>query len=287
MAAQNIVAVIFDFDDTLTDDSFSQLLSQYKMDPAEFWKEHKKWVERGWDPALSYLNLLLTYVGEKQPLGKLSRADLETVGSGLQFYSGVKTLFSDLRKIATDFENCNPVVEFYVISGGIRDMIDACQIRHEFRAIYASEFETDEDGVLLSVKRAVSFSTKLTHLFEISKGIDPEDSRANPYLVNKAMVEEDRRIPFCNMIYVGDGLTDVPCFSVIRDKGGSGRCFGVFDPTKKNSPRTAFTNLLVPERPASLNAPKYGPTQDLGSLLRVAVQTRLSEIELKSRSVYG
>ena len=201
-APQNIVAVVFDFDDTLTDDTISQLLSYHGVDPKEFWQEHQARVKRGWEPSLSYLNLLLDKIEEGKLLGKLTKADLARFGEKLKFYPGIPGVFAELKKLTADFKRCIPAVEFYIISGGLADIIRGCSIKDEFTGIYASEFDTDDEGVLRTVKTAVSFSEKLRYLFEICKGIPHEESNKNPYLVNEHRPQEERRIPFFNMMLI-------------------------------------------------------------------------------------
>ena len=102
-------------------------------------------------------------------------------------------------------------------------------------------------GPLTHIKRIVTFTEKTRYIFEIQKGLDPADALSNPGLVNKLVPLERRRVPLRHMIYVGDGLTDIPCFSLMKQNGGKG--FGVFD-------------------------------KDLGSILRAAILNRCSDIQL-------
>src|SRR5262245_50099591 len=100
-AAQNTIAVVFDFDDTLTDDSTTKLLEAYSIDPVKFWQQdNKALVDAGWNPTLSYLKLILDNVGDEKPFGKLTNADLRKLGASLDFYDGIPELFDDLRNMA-------------------------------------------------------------------------------------------------------------------------------------------------------------------------------------------
>ena len=125
----------------------------------------------------------------------------------------------------------------------------------------------------------VTFTEKTRYLFELNKGL-LKPNRGNPYAVNNNVDPQNRRIPFSNMIYVGDGLTDVPCFSLLDKSGGKG--FGVFDPTKKGAPKKAWEQLAAPQRVKSLNAPKYGEHDELGALLRVAVQAICNTLDVRT-----
>lgn len=281
-APQNIIAVIFDFDDTLTDDSTTRLLESHGVDAKHFWEENGELLQQGWNPTLSYLTLLLEKVGEDKPLGSLSNTDLRNFGSTLKFYPGIPGLFNDLRKLVTKHPLSNPGIEFYVISGGLEEIARGSKIAEHVNGIWGCRFSEDKDGVIQHVTNAISFTEKTKGLFEINKGIVGESAKS-PYAVNKQVYEEDRRIPFSNMIYVGDGLTDVPCFSLVDGRGGS--AFGVFDPKKTGSPKRAFEELIVPKRVKTMNAPKYRKSDDLGALLRAAVQQLCMKMDLRTKTV--
>jgi phosphoserine phosphatase len=281
-APQNVIAVIFDFDDTLTDDSTTQFLRKHGVDIDEFWGvKQKALVEQGWDPTLAYLSLFLSNVGDDKPFGKLANADLWKFGAGLQFYPGLPELFTELRAIPKDFRNSKPTVEFYIISGGLEEVIRGSLIATHVDGIYGCRFAEDADGVVSQAKNVISFTEKTRFIFEINKGIGTAgDSRTDPYNVNNFFAKESRRIPLSNMIYVGDGLTDVPCFSLIEASGGNS--FGVFDPGGIGKPKKAWQQLLAPKRTRSLNSPKYRPDDELGAILRVAVSAMCAKIELRS-----
>ncbi|MEX2315551.1 MAG: hypothetical protein WD669_00250 [Pirellulales bacterium] len=283
-APQNVIAVIFDFDDTLTDDSTTQLLRTYRIDTDEFWGvKQKRLVDDGWDPTLAYLSLMLEHVGDGKQLGKLSNARLREFGASLQFYPGLPDLFSELKAITTDFRLSNPKVEFYIISGGLEEVIRGSAIAAHMDGIYGCRFAENSSGVVSAIKNVISFTEKTRFIFEINKGIgaDGNDSRAKPYNVNLSYTPEARRVPLANMIYVGDGLTDVPCFSLIEGSGGNG--FGVFDAEGAGKAKKAWQQLLAPKRTRSLNSPKYRATDDLGAILRMAVTAMCAKIDLKCK----
>jgi phosphoserine phosphatase len=282
-APQNVIAVIFDFDDTLADDSTTQLLEQAGVDTVEFWKTKlPAMMADGWDPTLAYLSMILELVGEGKPLGKLTNEALRSFGSTLQFYPGLPGLFQDLQAIADQSSVVRPRVEIFIISGGIEEVIRGSSIAQHVNGIYGCRFATDADGVVCAVKNVISFTEKTRYIFEINKGIGAkgEDSRTNPYHVNEDCPPGNRRVPLENMIYVGDGLTDVPCFSLLKNAGGNG--FGVFDPTKKGKPKKAFEQLVVPRRVMSANEPRYREDDALGAFLRVAVSSIAQRMELKA-----
>src|SRR5947207_893032 len=132
------------------------------------------------------------------------------------------------------------------------------------------------------IKRCVTFTEKTRYLFEINKGLTAAETGREPYLVNKDVSEPKRRIPFKNMIFVGDGLTDIPCFSLIKKSGGTP--FGVFEPGKVSSARRAFLDFLKTDRVISCHAAKYRKNDELGSLLRSAVLTRCAQIDVERQA---
>jgi len=280
-AAQNIIALIFDFDDTLTDDSTTRLLEAHGIDAAQFWEVNRTLVQQDWNPTLSYLKLVLDNVGDDRPLGNLTNAKLREFGKSLQFYPGIPGLFADLRKLVKDYRLSNPAIEFYVVSGGLEEIVRGSKIADYFSGIWGCRFAEGDSGAIQHLTNVISFTEKTKCLFEINKGIVGRTG-PNAYLVNEFVAEENRRIPFRNMIYVGDGLTDVPCFSLIAKNGGMG--FGVFDPKKKDSPKKAFEQLVTPTRVKTMNAPKYRNGDELGALLRAAVAQKCNELEIRTQS---
>ena len=280
-----VLAVIFDFDDTLLPDSTSALLEAHGVDADDFWNVRTKKLveEQGYDPPLAYLNLLLDEVGEGKRLGKLTHAGLKELGATLDdtWFLGLPRLFNDLRKIAG--EQRDIAIEFYIISGGLQAVIEGSKrVTKFFNGVYGCQLGEDpETGVVASVKRCVTFTEKTRFLFEINKGISQTDAATKPHLVNEQVNAADRRVPFENMIYVGDGLTDIPCFSLI--KSGGGTPFGVFQ-AGEESAKQAFQSFLATERVSGLYHPNYRKSAPLGSMLRAAVATKCGNILLKSAS---
>lgn len=283
----SVIAVIFDFDDTLLPDSSSALLRRYGIDTDMFWKDAQKLVSSGYDQTLAYLKLFLDNIGEEKPLGLLKSSDLQEFGSTLDstFYSGIPAIFKDLRKIVVEkFEDIG--IEFYIISGGIQDIIEGSKtVGEHFNEVYACRLSGDSPkGLLKNIMRCVTFTEKTRYVFEINKGLKPSRTIKNPNLVNRSIKLENRRIPFENMIYIGDGYTDIPCFSLISHFGGL--AFGVFNPEDENSAKRTLQEFLKPDRVISMHAPKYGRKEELGSLLRTAVAQRCAKIQLE-RELYA
>ena len=280
-----VVAVIFDFDDTLMPDSTTALLKSFGIDTDEFWRERAQGlVLKGYDPPMAYLRLILDLVGEGKPLGQLSNADLMTFGNSLddKYFIGIPEIFDDLHAIVREVRDVT--VEFYIVSSGLQGLIMGSKIVEKyFSGVYACQLDEDTNGVLRHVKRCVTFTEKTRFLFEINKGIEQADSAVQPGLVNREVAGGDRRVPFANMIYAGDGLTDIPCFSLVSKNGGTS--FGIFEPGSQISAKKAFQEFLQTGRVVGSHAPRYRADDELGSLLRAAVSTKAGSIAVNRGTV--
>lgn len=196
---RNVLALVFDFDDTLVPDSTSQFLRSRNVDPAAFWDRASAMIRRGYDSSLAWLTLFLDLIGPDRPLGELSNEDLREFGRSLNddAFPGLPAFFEEVRAVAAQADK-DAQVEFYIVSGGLKEIVTSCPfVRDHVRAVYASELGEDDSGVLRYIKRAVNFTEKTRYLFEINKGLDAEETSANPFLVNKAV--EQRRVPWENI----------------------------------------------------------------------------------------
>lgn len=281
----SVVAVIFDYDDTLLPDSTSALLASKGIDPHEFWTVRAKGlIDQGYDQPMAYLKLMLDEVRDGQ-LSGLTNEELREFGSTLDttWFAGLPELFDDLRGDVAKYRDVS--IEFYIISGGLQSVVEGSpNVQKYFSGVYGCQLGEDpQTGVIDSIKRCVTFTEKTRFLFEINKGISQADAAKNPYLVNRLVEEPDRAVPIRNMIYVGDGLTDIPCFSVVEK--GNGTAFGVLKPGEQSA-KQAFQELVATRRVKSMHSPDYKPDGDLGAMLRAAVGNVCGSILLsRSRAV--
>ena len=267
-AEQATLALIFDFDDTIAPDTTTKLLTRNDIDAEQFWKEEfVSRIEDGYDPTVAYLSAIIDKTNNGELAG-MSDEGLRETGQSLdsEVFTGFQSLLSDIQDIVSEYDAIE--IEFYVISEGLKTIIEATEIAVKLDHIYASEFSKTE-GKVDGIKNAISFTDKTRYLLEINKGIDPTAEPTNPYAVNDRYEESDRRIPFENMIYVGDGLTDVPCFSLIKGRGG--RTIGVYDSEYSSPKQEAILEIGAPHR-AEGSPPKYSEDEQLGSLIRLAVE---------------
>ena len=210
-----IVAFLYDFDKTLctTDMQDYAFIPSLGMTPKEFWAEANGF-GRGnrIDGILAYM---YTMIREAEKRNRpFTREDLVEKGRSIVLFPGVEDWF---RRINAFGEAQGVQVEHYIISSGLREIIEGSSISGEFKEIYASEFYYDETGRPVWPKLAVNFTAKTQFVYRINKGVlDVSDDKT----LNDSMPDNSKRIPFHNMIYMGDGLSDVPCMKMMRAYGG-------------------------------------------------------------------
>lgn len=228
--AHNTIAVICDCDETLCPDTSDLLVRTLGLDGATFWTECAELVERGWDPPLAYLTRLLrlSATGRIEPI---TQQKLKEVGKSVQFYPGVPDFMSHLRDSVSEsaeYRDATVQLEWYIVSGGIEELLRSTTIAGKATDVFGCSFDFDPDGRATSVKRAITFTEKTKVIYAINKGISGEELRRAPYRVNDAIEPEARRIPVDHMVYIGDGPSDIPCFSMIKSLRG--QAIGVISP---------------------------------------------------------
>ena len=209
-----IVALMYDFDKTLCTKDMQEytFIPNVGMDPNDFWKESGQLSKtKKMDAILGYMHVML----EKAHAAKVSirREEFVKMGQDLQFFPGVEGWFERINSIGKDL-GLN--VEHYIISSGLHEIIEGSNIYKEFKEVFACEYLYDENDVACWPKNAVNYTTKTQFLFRINKGVLDISNDGD---LNSYTPEEDRRVPFGNMVYIGDGLTDVPCMKLVKVNG--------------------------------------------------------------------
>ncbi len=280
----DVVALVFDFDDTLAPDSTSGFLEDIGVDAVSFWKDEVGSLleHEDWDPVPAYLHRLIE-LSRSGRHGAITRERLERWGARLPLHDGVESLFDRLR---TRLRKAHPQVqlEFYLISSGIGDVLRHTPIAHQFTEIWASEFTYDAAGAIDFPRRIVSFTDKTRYLFHIQKGIFGPESRNKPFEVNRKVDTDKLRVPFEQMIFVGDGYTDIPCFSLVRRSGGV--AFGVWDPRHREK-RSRAWGFIQEGRVSNLNQARFGEDAELYQWLEEAVESLAAKIVLNARTYRG
>lgn len=228
---QNVISILCDCDGTLCPDTTDKLVRELRLDSDRFWRsEVSELVEAGWDHTLAYLNKLLALT-DGRSVNSLSKAALRAVGSKVEFYPGALDFIQRIRRKLseyTEYHEAGVTVEWYIVSSGIEEVMRASKLGGLATDIFGCAFEYAADGRAAAVKRSVTFTEKTKFVYAINKGIYGSELYRKPYRVNDAMKLEDRRVPFENMVYIGDGPSDIPCFSMIRKLGG--KAIGVWRP---------------------------------------------------------
>ncbi|MBQ9648203.1 MAG: haloacid dehalogenase-like hydrolase [Oscillospiraceae bacterium] len=215
MKKKPIVAFLYDFDKTLctTDMQDYAFIPSLGYTPAEFWKIANTF---GWsnhmDGLLAYMYTMIDECRKKDI--RLDREYLVNCGRAVELFPGVRDWFGRINAFGGEQ---GVEVEHYVLSSGLKEIIEGSGVAHEFKEIYACEFLYGKDGLAMWPKLDVNFTNKTQFVYRINKGILDV---ANDRDLNASMPDDSKRIPFTNMIYVGDGLSDVPCMKMMRAYGG-------------------------------------------------------------------
>lgn len=210
-----IIAIMYDFDKTLC----TKDMQNYRFIPSlgiqvsEFW-DYTNTVQQSehMDSVLAYMYAAVKISQEKNIPLKKSR--LEENGKEIEFFPGVVDWFSRINKFG---EENGVEIEHYVISSGMKEIIDGTVISGEFKNIFACEYLYNKDGNAVWPKTAVNYTNKTQFVYRINKGVLDV---SNDNDLNRSMPDDSKRIPFQNMIYIGDGLSDVPCMKMMKSYGG-------------------------------------------------------------------
>ena len=276
---QNIIALVYDFDGTLAPGNMQEetIFKAYKINKNKFWAKSSRLVDsRGYESTLAYLKLLISDpIFRRRPL---NRQKLKKSAERLVYYPGVDSGYFDLL---TRFMSAIPEVrewgirlEHYIISSGIKEILDGASIRKYFKKIYACEYDY-EKGRPVFPKLVINDTNKTQFLFRINKGkLDINES------INEHMPEEERRIPFRNIIYVGDGITDVPSMTVVNKAGG--HAIAVFDPLRK-VPR-AVKNMVAERRAEHFAPADFRPNSLLVKILHRTLKQIIYSISFRLSS---
>ncbi|MBQ6043506.1 MAG: haloacid dehalogenase-like hydrolase [Clostridia bacterium] len=214
-----VIALMYDFDKTLSTRDMQDygFIPELGLSPDEFWGEVDRLTDtQHMDSILAYMFLMVQKCGEKNI--RITRDKFFELGRGIEYFEGVESWFGRINAAAAE---TGVNVEHYIVSSGIKEIIEGTSIARagNFKRIYACEFMYDENGSIRWPKVAVNYTAKTQFLFRINKGVLDIDSKSAA-LLNKYTPENARRVPFGNMIYVGDGITDVPCMRLVKAYGG-------------------------------------------------------------------
>ncbi len=214
MNKKPIIAIMYDFDKTLSPKDMQEygFISGLGMDSEEFWeKSRMNMVNHNMDQILAYM---LTILQEAEGRMLLTREVFNELGRDVKLFDGLDTWFKRVNEYG---RSLGVVVEHYIISSGLKEIIQGTEIARQFKEIYAAEYCYNEKNIPIWPAMAVNYTSKTQFLFRINKGVlDVTEHKG----LNESTPEDKKRVPFRNMVYVGDGLTDVPCMKLVKSNGG-------------------------------------------------------------------
>ncbi len=258
-----VLAMCYDFDKTLSPDDMQAqgFIQSLNVDVNEFWQESNSLArEHDMDNNLAYMYMMATKSYGKQFLTKEVLADY---GSKVALYNGVSTWFERIREYGLEH---GVRIEHYIISSGLKEMIEGTEMAKNgaFKKIYASAFMFDDKGVAVWPAQAINYTNKTQFLFRIQKGVlDINDPGVNDYIS-----PEEQRVPFRNMIYIGDSDTDIPCMSLVNVNGG--HSIGVYDPDSKNKDKVY--KMMQHHRIRYYASADYTDGSDLDTVVKQIIQ---------------
>lgn len=224
-----VIALCYDFDKTLSPDDMQAQGYIQTVQPegsdviGDFWREsNNRAAANNMDKNLAYM-----YTMKKKARGQIvfTKEKLADYGSKVALFQGVKDWFKRIRDYGAKRDI---IIEHYIISSGLKEMIEGTSIAKEFKELYATSFYFDEDGVAVWPAQVVNYTNKTQFLFRISKGV----LDVNDDAVNDSFAPDEIRVPFRNMVYLGDSDTDIPCMKLVNSQGGYS--IGVFNPDEKD-----------------------------------------------------
>lgn len=268
-----VVAICYDFDKTLSpDDMQAQGYIQsvgYEVD--KFWEKSNELAnENGMDSNLAYMYLMM-----EEAKGNLvfNRKALEEYGSKVKLFPGADTWFERIRKYG---EEHGVIVEHYIISSGLKEMIEGTAVAKAgaFEQVYASSFLYDDHGLAIWPAQVVNYTNKTQFLFRISKGVlDWNDPGVNDYFP-----QDEIRVPFRNMIYIGDSDTDIPCMKLVNSYGGYS--IGVYN--AETNDRTKVHKMMRDNRIKYFASADYRDGSEMDQLVKKILDRTAANEQLES-----
>jgi phosphoserine phosphatase len=256
------MAIAYDFDGTLAQGNVQEnsFIPAIGMTKAAFWSQNKQRAEKhDADEILSYMTFMLERA--RAAAVPVRRKDIARHGKTVKLFPGVERWFTRINAHA---QRNNVKLEHFIISSGIKEMIRASKIGGKFRKVFASSFAYDENGVASWPALAINYTTKTQYLFRINKGaLSVSDNKK----INEYVRPEERPIPFTNIIFIGDGDTDIPCMRLVREQGG--HSIAVYRP---NASKKKAETLIADKRADFIAPADYSEGKSLDRIVRAVVE---------------
>lgn len=281
MHSEPIIAIMYDFDKTLCTRDMQEydLIPKLDMSASDFWAEANDFGRaQKMDGILAYMYTCVKRCREKGV--SLKRESFVQSGKNVELYKGVETWFDRINAFGKEQ---GARIEHYVISSGMKEIIEGTAIADKFTEIFACEFYYDEDGNAAWPKTAVNYTNKTQFVYRINKGVLDV---SNDVDLNRSMPDDSKRIPFTNMIYIGDGLSDVPCMKMM--KAYSGQAIAVYQEDSKSK----VEELLIKDRVDFIFPADYSQDGELDKTVRniikkIVISEALTDINQKQLKGIG
>ena len=268
------IAIMYDFDKTLCTKDMQEytFIPNLGIKPLDFWNEATRLRKKeNVDSVLSYMYLM------KHEMDKanrpLTRSYLNKMGKNIELFDGVEEWFDRINEYGKKY---GIIIEHYIISSGLKEIIEGTPIGNKFKCIFASEFYYDDKGSVVWPRLAINYTNKTQYLIRINKGaLDISDD----YNINKKMPDNKKRIETTNMIYIGDGITDVPCMKLTKESGGTS--IAVY---QENSINTA-KSLKKDERINYIVPANYKENSPIDRIVKKKIESISVNNELKDLSI--
>lgn len=268
-----IVAIVYDFDKTLCSEDMQNysFIPALGMTPKEFWGATSTFSEKtNVERILSYMYMMIKLANDKGI--NLTKEYLKGLGKDIKFYPGVLTWFKRINEYG---ESLGIQVEHYLVSSGTKEIIDGCAIADQFKAIYGCEFLFGEDGLPIWPKLTINYTAKTQFIYRITKGVLDVTDDSN---VNKRI--NTKRVPFQNIVYLGDGMTDIPCMALVKESGG--KSIAIYTKDSKDKAMELYNENRV----NFICKADYSSNSQLEKVIKlvinsVAITTELTTVETK------
>lgn len=270
MEKKPILAICYDFDKTLSPDDMQAqgYIQSVNYEVSDFWKESNKLAaDNDMDQNLAYM-----YMMRDKSRGKLvfNKETLRDEGSKVKLFPGVKTWFDRINEYGTAKD---VIVEHYIISSGLKEMIEGTEVAKHFKKIYASSFYYDDRGEAVWPAQVINYTNKTQFLFRIVKGV----LDINNQEVNSHFEANQYHIPFRNMVYIGDSDTDIPCMKLVNVNGG--HSIGVYNAETKD--KSKVFRMLDEDRIKYFAQADYTAGSKLEKLVKQTIDRTIANEKLE------
>jgi phosphoserine phosphatase len=268
---QNTIALVYDFDGTLSPQPMQEytVLPKIGIEPAAFWamvNREARATES--DPMLVYMRHIIEALERAQV--DVKREDFAAMASMIEYFPGVSSWFTRMNAYVRKRSAGHSRLQHYLISAGQKEILDGVSIRRHFKRIYASEYHFNHHGVATFPKFLVTDTQKTQFLFRINKGIE-----AITESINEHMPENERPIPFQNLIYLGDGMTDVPSMALTKKSGG--HAVAVYNPRGERG-RATCVKLLDAGRVDFVSEADYRAGSKLSKRVQLLLDAIIADV---------